>query len=219
MNYLAHAFLAGPLAADRVGGVVGDFVKGPLLPRPPGIDAALAAGVILHRRIDSFADTHPAFQRSRARISSTRRRVGGIMVDLFYDHFLALHWNALSAEQGLETRLEAYTAETYRLIAAHPAPLPVAFPPVFARMAAQDWLASYREVANVAEALDRMSIHRMRQPNPLGGAGAELLAHYAGFERDFLAFLPDALAFAAEVRATRGDGATPETSADQGRSS
>ena len=62
MNYLAHAFLAGPLATDRIGGVIGDFVKGPL---PAGLDEALAAGVALHRRIDSFADGHPAFRRSR----------------------------------------------------------------------------------------------------------------------------------------------------------
>jgi acyl carrier protein phosphodiesterase len=36
MNYLAHALLAGPLATDRIGGVIGDFVKGPLQPRPAG---------------------------------------------------------------------------------------------------------------------------------------------------------------------------------------
>ena len=67
-----------------VGGVLGDFVKGPL---PAGLPAALASGVALHRAIDSFADRHPAFIVSRARVSARRRRVGGVLVDLFYDSY------------------------------------------------------------------------------------------------------------------------------------
>lgn len=195
MNYLAHAFLAGPLATDRIGGVIGDFVKGPL---PAGLDDALAAGVALHRRIDSFADGHPAFRRSRARISAARRRVSGVMVDMFYDHLLAVHWAHFSARP-----LEDFTAETYRLIAARSEPLPDAFGPVFARMAAQDWLASYRDAATVSLALDRMARYRLRQPNALAGAGEELNHALAGFEADFFEFLPDALAFAAQEQARR----------------
>ncbi|THF66981.1 DUF479 domain-containing protein [Pseudothauera nasutitermitis] len=203
MNYLAHAYLAGPLPADRVGGVAGDFVKGRLVPLPEGIGPLLAAGVMLHRRIDAYADTHPAFQRSRARISAPRRRVAGIMVDLFYDHFLAVHWQRLAARLPGEGELETFTANTYRLIAAHPEPLPPGFTTVFARMAAQDWLASYRDPANVSLALDRIGAYRLRQPNALQGAGGELLEHYAGFEEDFLAFLPEAAEFAARVRRER----------------
>ena len=203
MNYLAHAFLAGPLPADRIGGVVGDFVKGRLDPLPPGLDPALAAGVMLHRRIDSFADAHPAFRRSRARASAARRRVRGIMVDLLYDHFRARHWQSLSAQHAVDADLAAFPAGLYRQIAEHPAPLPAAFLPVFERMAAHDWLTSYRDPANVALALDRMARYRLRQPNPLAGAGEELLRDYAGFEADFLAFLPDALDFAESVRGAR----------------
>ncbi|TAH41280.1 MAG: DUF479 domain-containing protein [Betaproteobacteria bacterium] len=198
MNFLAHAFLAGPLASDRIGGVIGDFVKGRLDPLPPGLGVELAAGVMLHRRIDSFADTHPAFRRSRARVSAERRRVGGIMVDLFYDHFLALHWDRFSTEP-----LRAFTSQVYRLIGEHPEPLPASFQPVFERMAAHDWMAGYRDATNVARALDRMAEFRLRRPNPLGGAGAELLRDYAGFEADFFEFVPDALAFAESVRAAR----------------
>ncbi len=199
MNFLAHAFLAGPLAADRIGGVIGDFVKGPLTPLPAGLGAALAAGVMLHRRIDSFADTHPAFCRSRARVSAPRRRVAGIMVDMFYDHFLALHWGRFSAQP-----LDDFTAHTYRLIGAHPEPLPASFRPVFERMAADDWMAGYRDAARVVEALDRMAEFRLRRPNPLAGSGEELLRDYAGFEADFAEFLPDAAAFAESVRRARG---------------
>ncbi|WP_341646694.1 acyl carrier protein phosphodiesterase [Thauera sp. SDU_THAU2] len=203
MNYLAHAFLAGPLSSDRVGGIAGDFVRGPLDPLPPGIGPLLGAGLVLHRRIDAYADTHPAFQRSRARVSAQRRRVGGIMVDLFYDHFLAVHWTELAKDLPGESELECFTANTYRLVAIHPEPLPPAFREVFARMAAQDWLASYRDPASVALALDRIGEYRLRQPNQLKGAGEELLENYTGFEEDFMVFLPDALAFAGSVQRER----------------
>lgn len=204
MNYLAHAYLAGPVDSDRVGGVVGDFVKGLLSPPPPALSPTLVAGVALHRSIDSFADRHPAFQRSRARVSAARRRVAGIMVDMFYDHFLATHWDRLRGLAGLDGDLSEFTAQTYRLIAAHGASLPPAFRPVFARMAADDWLAAYRDPATVALALDRMAVHRLRRPNPLAGAGEELWHDYAGFEEDCLAFLPDALEWVATVRLERG---------------
>lgn len=198
MNFLAHALLAGTQPADRVGGVIGDFVKGRLEPLPPGLSPALAAGVMLHRRIDSYADRHPAFQRSRARISAERRRVSGIMVDMFYDHFLARHWARFSAQA-----LEAFAADTYALLGSFPEPLPAAFMPMFQAMAADDWFAGYREPQRIAGALDAMAHRRLRRPNALAGAGAELLRDYAGFEADCLEFLPDARAYAAALIAAR----------------
>jgi acyl carrier protein phosphodiesterase len=205
MNFLAHVFLAGPLAADRVGGIIGDFVKGPLDPLPPGLSPQLAAGVMLHRRIDSHAETHPAFRRSRARVSTARRRVSGIMVDLFYDHFLARHWTHFSTWlQDAPPALSTFTADTYRLIAHYPEPLPPAFAPVFERMAAHDWMSGYRDLERIALALDRMAEFRLRRPNPLAGSGEELVAEYAGYEADCFEFLTDAWAHAASVRQGRG---------------
>lgn len=204
MNYLAHAFLAGAVTPDRVGGVAGDFVRGRLDPLPPEIGPVLGAGLILHRRIDAWADTHPAFQRSRARISTHRRRVSGIMVDLFYDHFLAVHWSVLAAALPGEQQLEDFVANTYRLIARHPEPLPARFHETFGHMVREDWLTSYRDPASIALALDRLGQYRLRQPNSLQGAGAELLEHYAGLEADFMEFLPAAQAFAASIQQARG---------------
>ena len=70
------------MVALVVGGVVGDWIKGPL---PAGLPEDLARGVALHRAIDTFAETHPAFCASRARMSAGRRRYAGGLVDIFYD--------------------------------------------------------------------------------------------------------------------------------------
>lgn len=195
MNFLAHALLAGDDAPDRVGGVLGDFVKGPL---PAGLPPDLAAGVALHRAIDSFADRHPAFIASRARISPLRRRVGGVLVDLFYDHLLARDWR----EHG-PGALDDYTATLYQALDALGDAFPERAREVAFRMRENDWLASYRQVEAVGRAIDRMAVYRLRRANPLAGGIDEFLNDPAGFASDFRRFFPDALRFAREWRQRR----------------
>lgn len=190
MNFLAHTWLAGDDPALRVGGLVGDFVKGPL---PGALPADLARGVALHRAIDRFADDHPAFRRSRARVSDSRRRWSGVLVDIFYDHLLARDW-----QHWHPVALPEYTQGVYAEALARSPALPPGCPPVLQRMASDDWLSAYAEVDGLALTLARMA-QRARQPNPLAGAEAELLADLAslqGFEADCQSFLHDARAFA-----------------------
>jgi len=194
MNFLAHAFLAGDSPADQLGGLIGDFVKGPL---PAGLPPDVAAGVRLHRQIDVFADTHPAFIRSRARVSTGRRRVAGVMVDMFYDHFLAHHWSRFGDEP-----LDVFTARMYRLMDSHAAMLPPRLRELLPRIAGADWFGSYRAVDATSQALDRIAL-RLRRENPLVGGGAELVGDYAGFEADFFAFIPDAQRYAESCRLQR----------------
>lgn len=195
MNFLAHAWLAGPDEGYRVGGLLGDFIKGPV---PLSLPQAVAEGVRLHRAIDSFADEHPAFRASRARVTAGRRRVAGVMVDMFYDHFLARHW----ADYQPGEVLEDFTARQYALLAALGPELPARLARILPAMRADDWLASYREVAAIAAALDRMAT-RLTRANPLPGAGEELRRDYAGFEADFRAFIVDARQFAEAWRRSR----------------
>jgi len=194
MNFLAHLYLAGDSEPHRLGGLMGDFVKGPL---PGALPADLAAGVMLHRRIDSYADRHPAFQRSRARMSAVRRRYGGILVDMFYDHFLARLWTQFHPQP-----LPDYVRDAYTLLQKNESRLPAQMVPVARAMAAGDWLASYAQTEAIALALDRMALRRLRTPNTLAGGVAELLGDYAGFEADFVEFISDAQHFSAAFLAT-----------------
>lgn len=192
MNYLAHALLAASPAELRLGGLIGDFVKGPLdAAAHAGLPAAVRAGVALHRRIDSFADAHPAFRRSRARVGALRRRYAGVMVDVFYDHLLAVHW-----ARFCEQPLSAFAADCYAVLEGHHPVLPERLQQIRARMRDEDWLTGYRQMINVHRALDGMSRHRIARANPLAGAAHELEAGFAGFETDFLAFFPAAMHFA-----------------------
>jgi acyl carrier protein phosphodiesterase len=72
-------------------------------------------------------------------------------------------------------------------------------------MRTNDWLCACRNVAAIGQAIDRMSVYRLRRANPLGGGIEEFLAVAEGFEADVRLFLPDTLAFAADWRAVRGE--------------
>lgn len=188
MNFLAHAFLAGTDPALVVGGVVGDWIKGPL---PGALPEDLARGVALHRAIDRHAESQQAFRASRQRLSPTRRRWSGVLVDIFYDHLLARDWMAYHSMP-----LADYAAATYRGIAQRMAELPEPSRHALELMAEEDWLCSYASLDGIADVLARMA-RRARQPNPLAGGEAELGVALNAFAADFGVWLMDARAFAA----------------------
>ncbi len=189
MNFLAHALLAGDDPALVVGGVAGDWVKGLL---PAGLPDDLARGVALHRAIDSFAESHPAFRQSRARVSPARRRYAGVLVDIFYDHLLAQHWADIHHQP-----LEIFCFEVYRRIEERMHELPVASRPALRLMVHEDWLSSYADLEGIADVLARMS-RRARQPNPLLSGEQEFLADAEGFISDFHVWLADTQGFCAQ---------------------
>ncbi|MBU0622932.1 MAG: DUF479 domain-containing protein [Gammaproteobacteria bacterium] len=191
MNFLAHALLAGDDAALVVGGVVGDWIKGPL---PAGLPQDLARGVALHRAIDNHAESHPAFCNSRSRVSPQRRRYAGVLVDIYYDHLLAREWTSLHP-----VPLKLFNAEVYRRIETRLNDLPADAHRVLRLMACEDWLSSYAGMDGIADVLARMS-RRVRQPNPLLGGEQELIADAEGFHNDFRHWFVDASAFAAQWR-------------------
>lgn len=195
MNFLAHALLAGDDPALIVGGVAGDWIKGPL---PAGLPDDLARGVALHRAIDSHAESHPAFCRSRTRISAPRRRYAGVLVDMFYDHLLARDWATFHAQP-----LHEFCFGVYRHLEARMGDLPVASHAALRLMMREDWLASYAGMEGVAAVLARMS-RRARRPNPLSGGELEFLADAEGFHRDFQLWLADAAVFSEQWRRAIG---------------
>jgi acyl carrier protein phosphodiesterase len=186
LNFLAHALLAGDASALIVGGVIGDWIKGPL---PGVLPDDLAKGVALHRAIDSFVESNPAFCRSRSRISVDRRRYAGVLVDVFYDHLLARNWAAIHNQP-----LHEYCEAVYRLIKDRLNDLPVSSRPALTLMAEEDWLTSYEQIEGIADVLTRMS-RRARQPNPLANGEQEYLADIDGFASDFYVWLDDTREF------------------------
>jgi acyl carrier protein phosphodiesterase len=190
MNYLAHVFLSRSSPELLIGGVLGDFVKG--REHLQQYSPAVRAGIRLHRAIDRYTDAHTIVRTSCALISPARRRFAAILVDVFYDHFLARHW-----QRYTEQPLEDFTRQVYATLLPHIASYPERLQRLLPRMAADDWLASYAEIESVDAALHGIAQRFQRFPRAavLADGVQELLHHYDVLERHFLGFFPELLSF------------------------
>lgn len=186
LNYLVHLYLADPDPLCRLGNLVGDFVKGPLDDR---WQDPLRRGLRQHRLVDVFAQDHPAFRRSRQRLDPAFGLCRGILVDVFYDHFLARNW-----QRHHELPLADFAAGVYRDIERYLPLLPEGFQEVAPRMISHDWLTSYRRPEAVGRALERLG-RRLRRPRDLGAGLTEMLRHASALEADCEEFLANARDF------------------------
>ena len=109
MNFLAHAYLSNDNPLLLVGNFMGDFVKGRDLHER--FDPGIANGVELHRLIDSFTDSHPVVIESKKRLRESYRHYAPVIVDMFYDHFLASMWDNYS-----NLSLPEFVKRTYDLL-------------------------------------------------------------------------------------------------------
>lgn len=167
---------------------MGDFVKGRISDDYP---PRLRTGLLLHRRIDSYAHNHPLFRQSKLRLNSSYGHWRGVLVDMFYDHFLAQEWNQWSEES-----LEVYLEHSMKMVEASRQYLPELLKERLARIF-EDLIPSYSKVEGVRHALERMS-QRVQRANPLADGVAELILHEEGLRDDFRTFMPEVLAFSAD---------------------
>jgi acyl carrier protein phosphodiesterase len=186
VNWLAHVYLSEPDVECRLGNLLADLVKGKAR---AAMSPLFRRGIACHQAIDSFTDYHPVVQRSKARISPEYGRFAGILVDIFYDHFLALHW-----EEYSPVSLDSFTAALYRDIRSHPIALPEEAGHAVERMIATDRLGSYRRLEGIEDTLRRVSERlaaRVGRSFALEKAIAELTANHAELAADFAGFFPD----------------------------
>jgi acyl carrier protein phosphodiesterase len=181
LNYLAHLYLSDGTDESLVGSLLGDFVKGD---DHNGYSEGIRRAILIHRRIDTFTDAHPVHRRSRGRLSDSHRHTRGILVDIFYDHFLAKNW-----DQYADETLPDFTNRVYRILEERQDILPPRLRKILPWMAADNWLLSYRDTANIGHALRGLSF-RLQRENELAKGLDELEQNYAELEDDFQEFFP-----------------------------
>ena len=76
-----------------VGNFIADMVKGNSL---LGYPSTIGKGIRIHRNIDKFTDSHPIVQLSAKALTPELSEIRGVIVDMFYDHLLAVDWHTYS---------------------------------------------------------------------------------------------------------------------------
>lgn len=192
MNFLAHLHLSGDDEATMVGNFIGDFVKGRDLTTQFG--PGIARGIELHRVIDEFTDRHPMVKQSKSRLWPTYRHYSAVIVDIFYDHYLAAGWSGYS-----NVPLDQYAQRAYQLLAKHDSILPEQVRYMLGHMTRNNWLVGYSYVEGIRRALTGMS-RRATFESKMEQAVEDLRKNYADFEMDFKTFFPELSEFAAQWR-------------------
>lgn len=186
MNYLAHIALAGDSDASRIGNFLGDFAKGTrnsLLDQWP---EELVDGLMMHRAIDAFTDSHSTFTRAKQFIAPERRRLAGIAIDIFYDHFLSLYWSRFRNENR-----ENFIEEFYRCLELHPEWWIGDFASAFPYLKQENWLGCYATKSGIQLTLQRVSTRNRKWIHPLADCYLDFEEHYNEFEQLFLELYQD----------------------------
>jgi acyl carrier protein phosphodiesterase len=186
MNWLAHIFLSLPTVENRLGNLLGDLVKGKDIDR---LHPLLQDGLKRHYAIDRFTDSHLLVKTSKQRIDSEYRRFSGVLVDVFYDHFLAKDWEFYS-----EVSLAEFIIEVYESFQSCPHQIPQFAAETIEAMIRHDWLTSYREVAGIENTLKRIDYRiqkRMGDRIKLANAMPIFEREYDAINLDFQSFFPE----------------------------
>ena len=188
MNYLAHLYLSSESPEALVGAMLGDFVKGSMKDSYPTV---IRRGIELHRSIDTFTDSHEIVRDSKRLFSAERRRFAGILLDIFFDHFLAKNWS-----QYGEIELGNFTAQAYQSLHSQQKWLTPDLANVIPMMSREDWLGNYQRIDWVEFTLTKLA-KRVRRGEMIATGIDELRENYEAFEISFANFFPELITFVA----------------------
>jgi acyl carrier protein phosphodiesterase len=183
MNFLAHAYLSGTNPKILTGNFIADFVKGKQALKAFEYD--IAKGIELHRLIDEFTDDHLVVQESKKRLRPKYRHYSAVIVDVFYDHFLASNWDKYHAKP-----LEDFAADVYRTIEAFSDIVPPGIQQMMPYMVGGNWLLNYRKLEGIGRALTGMS-RRTPYESRMDESVLDLRNDYDLYKQEFDIFFPE----------------------------
>lgn len=191
MNFLAHIYLSGSNELVTIGNFVADGIRGNRFTDYP---KDMQIGIKLHRAIDTFTDAHPLFRQSTKRLHKSYGHYSGVIVDIFYDHFLAKNWKQYS-----KIPLAEYIDEFYKSLNDNLDILPKRFQQITPIMIEGNWLLSYATTDGIQLVLDGMN-QRTKGISKMNQATKELKEHYNAFENDFTQFFAELMEYSTQKR-------------------
>jgi len=195
MNFLAHLHLSGGSEEIMIGNFIGDFVRG----NPEGVfGPQISQGIFLHRVIDEFTDRHEIVRESKAKLKNKYRHYSGVIVDIFYDHYLAANWETFS-----DIPLEKFAAKCYDTLNKNSEILPNKVNYMIKYMEKENWLLNYKYLEGIKRSLFGMS-RRTKFDSKMDQAIKELELFYLDFQNEFMAFYPQLMERADQFLKERG---------------
>jgi acyl carrier protein phosphodiesterase len=196
MNFLAHIYLSHDDENLVLGNFIADMVKGKQI---EAFSPEIIRGIKLHRKIDHFTDTHEVFGKSKKRLTEKYRHYSGVLVDMFYDHFLAKYWQEYSDED-----INDFVKNAYDILLKNYIILPPRAKKILPFMIASNWLVNYADLASLQKRLAGMA-KRTTFESGMENAVFDLRENYDLFHQEFKSFFPQLIEFVNfEIKKNRG---------------
>ena len=186
MNYLAHLYLSGESDEIKLGNFIGDFVKGNKYQHYPEM---VSYGIQLHRSIDSFTDNHPDVKECIQLLKPGSGRFSGVVMDIFFDHFLAANWKDYST-----VTLRQFAKQAHSVFISNFMMLPLRVKQFLPFLIQHRRLESYAKKENLFHVLEIMS-NRTSLPANSEWAMTMLYQEYDQFERLFRSFFAELMEY------------------------
>ncbi|KQC29027.1 ACP phosphodiesterase [Flagellimonas eckloniae] len=186
MNFLAHIYLSFDDKEITLGNFFADHIRGNKFKHFP---EKIQKGILLHREIDTFTDSHPIAKQSSKRLHKNYSHYSRVIVDIFYDHFLAKNWTTYS-----EVPLQVYVENFYDLLEDNYEILPLGTQRLMPYMIADNWLYSYANLDGISRVLNGMN-RRTNNKSKMNFAILDLEEHYSAFEHEFTEFFKELIDF------------------------
>lgn len=189
MNFLAHQYLSGDLEKIKIGNFIGDYVKGK---KYQNYQQEIQEGIILHRNIDYFTDTHPVVLNSSKKLKEGYGKYSGVVLDLIFDHFLAKNWNTYH-----KSSITEFVNLTHEILIKNYLVLPNKVKLFLPFLIQSRRLETYAKIKGLRTALEIMS-RRTSLPDKTNFAINCLLNNYSEFKGEFELFMKDILVYVNE---------------------
>jgi acyl carrier protein phosphodiesterase len=179
LNYLAHIYLSNNDKSIQIGNFIADSIKGHRYEEFP---KGIRTGILLHRQIDWFTDNNNIVKTSKRRLENRYGHYKGIIIDIFYDHFLAKNWNDYS-----DTPLKEFSQDFYKNLNNNFDILPDNIQRLMPYLIKDDWLTNYANLEGIKKVLAGIN-KRTHEKSQMHLAMKDLEDNYEEFEYDFTSF-------------------------------
>ena len=185
MNFLAHLYLSRNNTNIMIGNFIADHIQGN---KYEGFSTEIQQGIFLHREIDTFTDAHAVVRKSKRRLHERYRHYDGVIIDIFYDYFLAKNWASYS-----EIPLELFTKSVSNLLDEIKLDLPIKSQQFINYMIEYNILFNYKYKDGIEKVLNGMN-KRTKGKSQMNLAIEDLHSLEAEFEADFTVFFKELIA-------------------------
>lgn len=190
MNFLAHLLLTHHNEDWMIGNMIADFISNRDL---QSLKPEVREGVMVHRKIDTFTDSHESVRESIRRLHPIFHKYSPVVVDIYYDYFLSKNWRRYAALPIVEFSVDVYGTFNSRM-----EEVPDLMKPRLQSMISHNFLENYGTKTGIQFTFNKFQ-ERVKFPVSFEQASDIMMVYEDEFNDEFNVFFPEIKKYIVEL--------------------